>query len=213
MISRPICRADGLVVDTSAKISSAHAVTLKTAGVSAIFRYVFFSVPRPGDLDMTELLDLVDAGLIVMCVQHVRNPGWVAGPQLGTSDGLAAVANATKAGYVTPPGQRACPIALDLEGVRNPGADVEAHARSWIQVVSAGGYAPIIYVGYDCGLTSAMLDSLNVSTWCDYAALSARPSPTVGHVLHQKPQSTIAGVGVDVDDVLQDGVLYGLAAY
>lgn len=211
MISRPICRADGLVVDTSAKLTRSNYRALKTAGVATVLRYVFFGSPRPGDLDMTELADAADESVAIGVVQHVRNPGWHASSTVGNSDGLACVANAIKAGYVGNPGDQPLVTALDLEGLGNPGSDVIAHAKAWIQVVRSAGYAPLIYVGYDSGVTSAGLDALGCPTWCDFAPLTSRPRPAMGHVLHQQRQSMLAGIQVDVDDVLIDGAVYVLA--
>jgi hypothetical protein len=213
MISRAICRADGLVCDTSAKLTRSNYRALKSAGVAVVFRYVFFGSPRPQDLDMTELADAADEGMAIGVVQHVRkgNPGWHASAIVGNSDGLAAVANAIKAGYVGAPGQPDIVMALDLEGVANPGGECFGHASAWCKVVRAAGYAPLIYIGYDSGLDAAAIDALACPAWVDYAPLSMRPRPTAGYVMQQRKQSTIAGIGVDVDDVLQDGMIYALS--
>jgi len=207
--SRPI---SPLVVDTSAKIYTAQATGLYDAGVHTVIRYVFFSVPRPGDLDAGELAILTDAGLTVVAVQHVRYPGWWAGGDEGAKDALAGIVNAQKAGYVVESGPPLS-LALDMEGVGNPGSDAFAHADTWCRGVRAAGYAPLVYVGYDSGLDAAALDSIGgePAFWCDYAPVNLRPAPTVGYVLHQQTQRTVAGVGVDPDTILQDGRIYGLA--
>jgi hypothetical protein len=205
LVPCPLASAD-IVIDTNGKISSSEAQALRAAGVTAIWRYVFFGSPRPGDIDSAELNILLNAGLTVLLVQHVRNPGWMASPDQGTADGRAAVANAIKAGYV---GRVA--LALDLEGVRNGAYE---HAVAWCAEVRAASYRPVVYVGYSSGMAAAQLDALgpDVVFWADFAPLTMRPHPARGYALHQHPQSVIAGVAVDVDEVLIDGVIYGLAS-
>jgi Domain of unknown function (DUF1906) len=199
------------VVDTSAKITASSAAALYSAGVRTVGRYVFFGSPRAGDIDAAELELLTAAGLTVFLIQHVRNPGWVASAAEGLADGKTAVANAQKASYAS--AGALLSLALDMEGVRNPGSDAFAHADSWCREVRKAGYWPLVYVGYDSGLDGDALDGLGgePAFWCDYAPLSARPKPAMGYALHQQMQTSINGMPVDVDAVLQDSMVYGLA--
>jgi hypothetical protein len=205
VISRPI-RATDVVLDTATKLTASECKALKSAGVSGVWRYVFFGTPRPGDIDAAELQAILDAGLTLMLVQHVRMPGWIANAGIGKADGASAVRNAQAAGYEG----TALSLGLDMEGVGT--GDAAGHARAWCQIVGDAGYSPVVYVGYDSQLTGPQLDSLPYSPrfWCDYAPLSSRPLPTRGYALHQQAQSTLAGIGVDIDTVLQDMAIVGL---
>ena len=188
-----------------------------TAGVRGVWRYFFFGLPRPGDLDAVELQMLLGLGYWVGGVQHVPLPGWHADGPTGLAHAQAAVANAIRAGFVTPDGCHPIALALDCEGVGNPGPGMVDYARAGFQVRTEHGYQNVGYMGYDSGLKGSDLDGFNASAscgdpewWADFATLSSRPAPQKGYTGHQKPQSTIAGVGVDVDMVLRDGALYGL---
>jgi hypothetical protein len=91
------------------------------------------------------------------------------------------------------------------------------YVRANFQTRTAHEYQNVGYMGYDCGLTGADLDGFSDDPacgdpeyWADFASLAQRPAPRKGYAGHQQAQSTIAGVGVDRDTVLRDGVLYGL---
>ena len=199
----------GGVIDTSWKVSASEAKALRMAGVRAIGRYVFFSMARPGDLDDAELHVLLDAGLQVFVIQHVRNPGWMAHGELGEADGRVAVSLAQRAGYATPAGSPSLALVLDMEGLGNPGVSAQQHAAAWCGAVRAAGYQPVVYVGYDSGLDAAALNTLPGSPlfWADYAPLSMRPAPAAGYTMHQSAQVTLAGIGVDPSTVLRGGEL------
>ncbi len=222
IISRPFYAADGILLDTNWKPTLAQAKAWWDAGVRGVFRYFFFGPARPGDLDAAELQMLLALGFWVGAVQHVPLPGWWADLGTGLGHAQSVVANAIRAGYVTPDGQHPVTIAIDMEGVKNPGAGCVDYCRVGMQVRASHGYANLGYCGYDSGLGSADLELLTADEtcgcpdppewWCDYASLAQRPVPPRGYALHQKPQSTIAGVGVDVDQVLRDGVIWGLVS-
>lgn len=213
-MARSLTRAGGIVVDTNWRPTAEQAHAMYAAGARAIFRYVFFGPPRPGDLDEVELEMLLDARLTVLIVQHVRNPSWIASADQGDADGAVACANAEKAGYSLDGGQLS--LALDMEGVGNPGPMSQAHALAWCASVRAAGYSPVVYLGYDSGLSTVGLEALakvgRVAWWCDFAEVDQRPKPpSPGYALHQHAQSVLGGVTVDVDEVLLDDVVYGLA--
>ena len=208
MTPHPVTAADGLCIDTSTKLTASECKALKAAGVGTIWRYVFFSVPRPGDIDEGERDLILNAGMTLCLVQHVRMPGWVANKSTGLNDGLVALRNAAMAGYQG----AGLSLALDVEGVGT--GDANAHAEAWCEVVSQNGYAPVVYVGYDSQLTGAQLDALtgDPAFWCDAAPYSARPAPAKGYALHQQSQTVLAGVGVDLNTVFHDGAIVGLSA-
>ena len=207
MTPRPVTAADGLCIDTSQKLSGSECKALKAAGAGTVWRYVFFSMPRPGDIDEGERDLILGAGLTLCLVQHVRMPGWIASKATGLNDGLAAISNAQRAGYQG----AGLSLALDMEGVGT--GDANAHAEAWCEVVSQNDYAPVVYVGFDSQLTGQQLDVLTGSPafWCDYAPFSARPAPARGYSLHQHAQSVLAGVGVDENTVIHDGAIVGLS--
>ena len=195
-----------VVIDTSTKLTSSEAKALYAAGVRTVGRYLFFRYPQgPGDLDAAELAALVDAGLTVFAIQHVRNPGWTGSSSLGGADAQAAIANAQAAGYV---GDGLC-LALDLEGCKTGDP---AHAAAWCTAVGSAGYRPLVYIGYASGMVTPGMGALagDPRFWCDYAPISARPIPSRGYSLHQQAQTTLAGVGVDRDTILDADGLVGL---
>src|SRR5580700_2307194 len=81
-----------------------------------VWRYIFFGPPQRGDITRDEAMGILDAGLILLLVQHPREPGWIASEARGREDGKWAADNAAAIGY--PPGAY---IALDLEGLGNSG--------------------------------------------------------------------------------------------
>lgn len=216
LASRPFNAADGILVDTSTKLSRSLAEGLWAAGVRGVWRYFFFGSPRPGDLDAAELQMLLGLGFWVGGVQHVPFPGWHSDGPTGKAHAQACVANAIRAGFVTPDGCHPVALALDCEGAGNP-PGMPDYARNGFQVRAQHGYQNVGYMGYDSGLRGADLDAMNADTscgdpawWCDFATMASRPAPKKGYAGHQRAQQAIAGIGVDVDTVLQDGVLYGL---
>ena len=111
-------------------------------------------------------------------------------------------------------GGPALTLVLDMEGLRNPGPQAVAHATAWVQAVSEAWYRPMIYLGYDSGLTSHDCDQLPCDPifWCDAGPYNMRPAPTKHFALKQWPQAMISGVPIDRNDVLQDGAVVGLAS-
>jgi len=220
LIARPI-PASALVVDLSTKLTLTSASCLRMlAPEVAVGRYVFFGPPRPQDLDLVELQMLLKLGFIVFAIRHVPDPGWHADGPTGRSHAQAGVANAIKAGYVTPSGA-AHPISMttDSEGVGNPGPAMHDYVQNSFQVAASAVYQNVGYDGYDCGLKGVDLDGLNADSscggdilkwWCDFASFSARPTPQIGYALHQQAQTTVCGIGVDKNTVLQDGAIWGL---
>lgn len=163
-------------------------------------RYVFYREAVPGDLSAAETDAILGAGLRMLVVQHVRNPGWTASEECGASDGQWAARNAAAAGYLA-----GCHLALDLEGVANSGHRVSAHAVAWATAVRDGGFLPVIYVGYQCGLTPDELWELpNVDRyWSDFGT---RHVSNRGFCCQQFKQQIIAGVEVDPDHAYPDAL-------
>jgi len=215
MRASPVVGSVGLVVDTDTKLSLSECKALYTAGVRCVVRYVFFGSPRAGDIDAQELRNLTSSGITVVLIQHPREQKYnILTAATGSGDASWAVRNAVASGYdpklVDPAGPRLA-LGLDMEGVISGGS---SHAPTWCQYVDTAGFDPLVYLGFASGLTSSQCDSLPGSPvfWADAAALTARPQPTRGVSWHQHLPSSIAGVGVDVNTVLQDGAVVGIAA-
>lgn len=122
-------------------------------GYKFCVRYISRSTPmeQEGDLTTSEANTILNGGLALMAVQHVAASPWVPTQQLGTQYGNNAVSCAQEVGL--PAGMN---IWLDLEGInaRVPAQDVIDYCNAWYAPVAAAGYAPGIYVGADCILTS-----------------------------------------------------------
>lgn len=107
-----------------------------------------------GDLSSLEASWILQAGLALMPVQHVRFSPWDPNGPLGTQTGAHATSNAINVGF--PPGVN---VWLDLEGIRigtNP-QNVINYCNSWYAQVAVAGYVPGIYVGSNCILDSNQL--------------------------------------------------------
>jgi len=82
---------------------------------------------------------------------------------------------------------------------------------------AASNYGPLPYIGFASGVTASDLDAISGDPscgdprwWCDFASMRDRPNPSRGFALHQHPESQLVGIQVDRDDVLQNGVVFGL---
>lgn len=146
--------------DMDSPLSSSQAVDMKNAGYFFCARYV----PRDeGDNNSTDLtnaeaVDILNAGLALIAIQHVPSPGWSPGSSLGTQYGTYA-GNYALNTVGLPPGVN---LWCDLEGVAEgtPAIAVIAYCQAWYNAVSAYGYIPGIYVGYDTLLTPQQLYDL-----------------------------------------------------
>jgi hypothetical protein len=144
--------------DVNSILSAANAQGLKNAGYDFCIRYV----PRTaalaaGNLTNAEALNILNAGLALMAVQHVANEGWVPTEDLGKAYGSYAATYASEI-VGLPQGMN---IWLDLEGVNTntAAADVIAYCQAWYHAVIGAGYVPGIYVGWHTILTSQQLYS------------------------------------------------------
>ena len=141
--------------DTNTSISRAVAQQFRGDGFRFCLRYLSLGAgQQAGDLTTAEANHILDGGLALMPVQHVRRAGWQATGDLGTSTGLHAANNAQSVGF--PPGVN---VWMDLEGVSaaSSAADVIAYCNNWFEQVHAAGYVPGIYVGFDARLSSHQL--------------------------------------------------------
>jgi Domain of unknown function (DUF1906) len=208
----PLARSYGY--DTDTKLTTGSASVLRRAPypgtpsgqirqVLFLFRYVPLSGVSLGDITVAERDVILGAGWLLGLVQHVLRPSWQADATMGTQHALAAVQAAQAVGY--PAG---CALGLDMEGLGDSGAPVEAYVQGWSTVVRAGGYKTLLYVGYDDGLTAAqtlaIADYVD-AWWSDFGPRSL--PPPLQFSLKQSAQTTVAGIGVDPDQCLRDGTI------
>jgi hypothetical protein len=84
-----------------------------------------------------------------------------------------------------------------------PSADLGAYVNAWAQAMKSGGYDPGLYVGSGTPLDGTQLYALSVDRY--WKSLSQVSEPTCGWSMIQLyPETTIAGVLVDVDVIQQD---------
>jgi hypothetical protein len=184
-------------------LSSASAAALKAAELKFVIRYLSLGATEsPGDLDLAETQAILNAGLALMAVQHVRYPGWLPSMAQGTADGGVAATHAVGAGLGA-----GTTVWLDLEGVSSaaPAETVIAYCNAWNQSVRAAGYDTGIYVGAACGLDgTALFEKLNLSRYWK----SQSDVPNVerrGYCMTQLlPSETVAGVSIDFDVIGAD---------
>src|SRR6266705_1511037 len=122
--------ADGLLgFDTDSIVTASKAADFFTQGFRFCVRYVS-RVAKQGsnDLSEPEALDLLDAGLALMAVQHPRAEGWVPTPDLGAADGVHAAYHAFVICF--PAGVN---VWCDLEGVGSgtPAQQVIDYCNAW----------------------------------------------------------------------------------
>jgi len=230
-------------VDTSSKLTAVTASRIADSQILGrackfVARYVFFGPPRPQDIDIVEAGLIVGAGLGLILVQHPRLPeDNILTPALGVADATWAVKNAIAAGcdpsVMQPLDGKPPWLVVDMEGVRDPGPQSFGYAQSWMQYVSDRGFRAASYIGYDSGLTTAGLASLDAQFspgwWCDFAPLTTRPVPPRGYDVKQHVQVALAdalrmrasgqrgflpmaGIPVDPDEAFATGSIVGFVA-
>jgi hypothetical protein len=197
--------------DVNQPLTAAQAQDFKNAGYAFCIRYI----PRTAalvanNLTNAEALDIMNAGLALMAVQHVALPGWQPTTNLGTQYGNFAAQYAQETVQL-PPGLN---VWCDLEGVAaaTDPQDVIDYCQAWYYAVHAAGYVPGLYVGYHTRLTPEQLYN-NTSFqhyWQDYNR--SEEVATRGFQLIQQTEKTLNGVTFDPNvtqnDNLGDAVLW-----
>jgi len=190
--------------DVNQVLTAAQALSLKNAGYDFCIRYI----PRTatlisGNLTNAEAINILNAGLALMAVQHVALPGWAPTASLGTAYGSYAATYAMQA-VGLPAGMN---IWCDLEEVApaSAPADVIAYCQAWYQAVYAAGYVPGIYVGYGVVLNEQQLYS-NLSFQHYWRAYNGPLVATRGYQLIQKTEVTVHGITIDPDVTQNDNL-------
>jgi hypothetical protein len=202
---------DGLLgFDTDGIVTAAKAADFFVRGFRYCIRYVSRVAKQgPDDLSSAEALDILNSGLALMPVQHVRDSGWIPSAQLGGSDGVHAVYHAFIIGF--PPGVN---VWCDLEGVSQdtPAQLVISYCNSWYDAVAAAGYVPGLYVGADAILDGRAL-RFRLKFTHYWKSLSNVPEIVGrGYQMLQSAEQTVDGISIDQDrtqiDLLGDKVLW-----
>jgi hypothetical protein len=192
----PPCR----IVDTNVRLGPDILQQVRVAGYSGVVRYL----PLPGvaatkDVHQDEVGSIMEVGLGLLLVQHVRFPHWDPRDHAGAADALAAVQFAQQAGYLA-----GAHIFLDLEGiVAGTGKATKAFAEAWATTVTQAGYLAGCYVGFDVPLNPAELFELRKinSYWSD---AGPREVAVRGFAIKQHAEIFIAGTPFDPDTVQPD---------
>jgi len=140
--------------DANVPVSAAVAKEFLDAGYRFCARYVGRTQMAPHDLTASEAATLLQAGLALMTVQHVEAGEWMPSAALGAEYGANAARFTAAIGF--PAGVN---VWLDLESVSSAAAaaEVVAYCNAWADAVSAAGFAPGIYVGWQPMLSNAQL--------------------------------------------------------
>jgi hypothetical protein len=200
VVKQAIAGAKGFDINTP--LSGGEAADVKAAGMDFVFRYVpLNAADAAGHITNAELQALLSAGLAVLLVQNVDNPGWNPTAELGLTHGSYAVAYAKANGYPT-----GGPIYCDLEEVAagTTAQEVIDYCTNWYNAVTIGGYFAGLYCGWNIVLTAQQLysDLPFKSYWKAYnfdEGVATRGFQIVQHV-----QKTIAGLLVDPDTIQAD---------
>lgn len=187
--------ASGLVgFDTDTKLDLATAKLFRQSGYYFCLRYISLESENSYDLDTDEAQAILNAGLALMPVQHVRYAGWMPDAALGTQTGQNAADNAIHLGFPSKMN-----VWLDLEGI-SPNAtadDVIAYCNNWYDAVAKVGYIPGLYVGANSILDSQQLySSLKFQHY--WHSLSLVPNVAVrGYQMVQSDGGTVHGIAID----------------
>jgi len=195
--------------DCDTILSASLARAFYQQGYKFCFRYLSREAQSGQDLTELEATDILNSGLAVMPVQHVRRQGWSPDQNLGQQDGQNAAQNSQFVGF--PAGVS---VWCDLEGV-NAAAhapDVIDYCEAWYEAVLAAGYLPGLYVGACAQLTGQQLSDLSFQHY--WRSQSRVPEiPNRGYQLVQLfPSIEINGVSVDID-IAQDDKKNGQAQW
>jgi len=132
-------------------------------GYKFCLRYVSLGENEDQQRDLTreEASGILEAGLALMPVQHVRYPGWRPSAELGKRYGENAAAHAAQIGFPTEVN-----LWCDLEGIHNNThgdpdpvtlQEIIDYCNAWYDSVCYRGYLPGLYVGANTHLNQEEL--------------------------------------------------------
>jgi hypothetical protein len=123
------------VFDTDSQILATVRALATTLGYKFAIRYVYReAADQPGDLTRDEAVGILNSGLALMPVQHVKLRGWHPTAALDTQYGKTAAAHVAELGFPAKVN-----VWLDLEGVAvgTPAQNVIDCCNNWANAVSA----------------------------------------------------------------------------
>ena len=195
---------DSLGFDVDEPLMAGSAAAFKAMNFDFCIRYIpRTSALAKGNLTLSEIGIILDAGLSLSAVQHCPEPGWQPTAALGTQYGQYAGQYAAEIGL--PPGIN---IWLDLEMVAPTAKadDIIAYCENWYDQVGLHGYIPAVYIGYQTGLTDTQLYE-NLSFKHYWRAYNCDQSiPTRGYQITQFPAKTLNGISFDPNIVKSDNL-------
>jgi len=193
--------------DANTPISASTAAAFYEHGYRFCLRYVGRTTMASYDLTASEAQTILNAGLALMVVQHVLEPGWSPTQSLGQEYGANAAKFTKEIGV--PPGVN---LWCDLEGVASgtPASNVTAYCNAWAEQVAAAGYVPGLYVGWEPGLSSQELYDLAFDHYWGAYNIDGDSIPATRGLLMQQREGTggtIGGVSTesyDDDETMTD---------
>lgn len=187
--------------DCDTNLSADLARQFFTQGYKFCLRYLSSRQVSSQDLTEQEATDILNSGLALMPVQHVRKQGWSPNRALGQQHGREASANAETVGFPS-----RVNLWCDLEGVNSSAQAQEVidYCEAWYEAVSAARYLPGLYVGAEALLNGRQLYDLPFQHY--WRSQSQVPDiPHRGYqVIQLGPSIQINGVQVDLDVAVND---------
>lgn len=189
--------------DSDTTLTRSVAQQFLEQGYTFCVRYLSLGAgEQAGDLSPEEAQDILSAGLALMAVQHVRDPGWSPTATLGQQDGTNTANNAQSVGLPD-----RVNVWCDLEGVggTTPAQNVIEYCNAWYTAVSAAGYVPGLYVGSNAILNGQQLyqDLLFEHYWQSCSEVPAIPVRGYQIIQTLVPQP-VNGIGIDQDTTQTD---------
>ena len=188
--------------DSNTIVTAEVAQLFKAQGYSFCLRYLSLGAPQgQGDLSTAEALDILNAGLALMPVQHVLKSPWAPSLAMGQTHGANAAANAQQVGF--PAG--VC-VWCDLEGVAGGTAaqDVVDYCTAWFKAVADAGYLPGLYVGSDCILDGTQLFALPFANYWQGASQTPNLSGRGYQMQQCLVTNPVNGIGIDANQTHVD---------
>lgn len=189
-------------IDTAARLDAKHCALLKSDGVTFVVRYLSLHAPSVLDLTKGERDAILNAGLGLMVVQHVRFEGWSPTAELGAEDAAAAIHHARE--LELPNGSV---LWCDLEGMNaaSTNEDAIAYENAWSRAVLLAHYDPGVYIGAGVPLTSLELFKRFVARRYWRSQSNVPDVASRGYQMVQLfPSITMAGIPVDVNFAQSD---------
>lgn len=185
--------------DCNTNVTAADAAAFLKAGYRFAVRYVPRVVARRGDLTASEAITIVTAGLGLMAVQHVEQPGWHPSKEKGQRYGDRAVAHCHACGLLP---MTMCWLDLEEVSPDTFATPIIEYCNAWHDAVVTGGFTPGIYVGYGARLSAHDLYyKLKFSRYWSAYNLNTDQYPAVrGVQMRQESAKSPPGIPYEIDE-------------